>query len=73
MKIVKESLEFLAINTKLPLMVILESKDFTTTKVTSSETQPENHCIRSLIFILLSSLVCACTSETLDPYIIIYY
>ena len=48
-------IEFLAINTKLAIMTMLASKDFTSAKkVTSSEAQPDDHWIKSIMLILLS-------------------
>ena len=47
--------EFFAISTKLPVMAMLASKDFTAVKkVTSSGVQLDNHWIKSLMLVLLS-------------------
>ena len=49
-----DSFEFFAYNTKLPIMAMLLSKDFTAAKkVTSSGVQPDDHWIKSLLLILL--------------------
>ena len=45
---------FSAFNTKLPIMAMLESKDFTATKtVTPSLAQPDDHWINSLTLVLM--------------------
>ena len=48
--------EYFAFNTKLPLLTMLASKDFTEAKriVTSSRVWPDDYWIKSVMFIILS-------------------
>ena len=55
MMITQFTVELFPLNTKLPEMAILASKDFTAAKkVASSGASPDDHCIKGLMVIQLS-------------------